>query len=71
MQPENSVQAMAMIKPRSEVDFENATVGDVMRGDVLKARFQERALPIKRAVIRVGLLTSGLGLSRRGTQRKL
>jgi hypothetical protein len=28
MQPENSVQAMAMIKPRSEVDFENATVGD-------------------------------------------
>jgi hypothetical protein len=40
MQPENSVQAMAMIKPRSEVDFENATVGDVMSGDVIKARFR-------------------------------
>ena len=39
MQPENSVQAMAMIKPRSEVDFENATVGDVMSGDVFKAGY--------------------------------
>lgn len=39
MQPDASVQAMAMIKARSEVDFENATVGDVMSGDVLRARY--------------------------------